>query len=97
VPGVGKKTAERLIVEVKDKLNDWAQNTDSSIPIDALQSSASSPVYASSMIRADAESALVALGYKPVDASKVIAAVQRNQTPENSEELIRLALKSLAS
>jgi len=97
VPGVGKKTAERLIIEVKDKLKDWAENTDSSLPLDVLQSSASFPASASSTIRADAESALVALGYKPVDATKVIAAVQRNQTPESSEELIRLALKSLAS
>ncbi len=43
-----------------------------------------------------AESALVALGYKPTDAAKVIARVQKGATINTSEELIRLALKSLA-
>lgn len=90
VPGVGKKTAERLIIEVKDKLKDWGVG-EVSTPAEMLDQ----PV-AASMITADAESALIALGYKPTDAAKVIASVQQSASPANSEELIRLALKSLA-
>lgn len=90
VPGVGKKTAERLIIEVKDKLKDWGVG-EVSTPAEMLDQ----PV-AASMITADAESALIALGYKPTDAAKVIASVQQSSSPANSEELIRLALKSLA-
>lgn len=91
VPGVGKKTAERLIIEVKDKLKDWGDSAQVDAPVDLV-----TPVVSSSMISADAESALIALGYKPTDAAKVIASVQRSEAPENSEDLIRLALKSLA-
>ncbi len=91
VPGVGKKTAERLIIEVKDKLKGW-ESLDSTVATfgDAMQASPQSA------ITADAESALTALGYKPTDAAKVIARVQKGESIETSEELIRLALKSLA-
>jgi len=91
VPGVGKKTAERLIIEVKDKIKGW-DSLDSTVATfgDAI---ASSP---QSSMTADAESALIALGYKPADAAKVIAKVQKGASIESSEELIRLALKSLA-
>jgi Holliday junction DNA helicase RuvA len=91
VPGVGKKTAERLIIEVKDRLKGW-ESLDSTMATfgSNLQSSSRSS------ITADAESALIALGYKPTDAAKVIASVQKGVTIETSEELIRLALKSLA-
>jgi len=91
VPGVGKKTAERLIIEVKDKLKDFGEVVEPNLTIDAVV-----PVASSSMMSADAESALIALGYKPTDAAKVIASIQRTETPDSSEELIRLALKSLA-
>ncbi|MFT4610522.1 MAG: Holliday junction DNA helicase RuvA [Cellvibrionaceae bacterium] len=91
VPGVGKKTAERLIIEVKDRLKGWES-------LDSTQATFGSNLQAStqSAMTADAESALVALGYKPTDAAKVIARVQHSATIETSEELIRLALKSLA-
>lgn len=91
VPGVGKKTAERLIIEVKDKIKGW-DSLDSTVATfgDAI---ANSP---QSSMTADAESALIALGYKPTDAAKVIAKVQKDVSIESSEELIRLALKSLA-
>lgn len=92
IPGVGKKTAERLIIEVKDKLQDWAVAKDTSVSTVDISVKASP----SSMI-ADAESALTALGYKPTDAAKVIAGVQKNAEVNTSEELIRLALKSMAN
>lgn len=91
VPGVGKKTAERLIIEVKDRLKGW-ESLDSTA---ATFGSNLQPSKQSSMT-ADAESALIALGYKPTDAAKVISSVQKGATIESSEELIRLALKSLA-
>ncbi|MGH1486358.1 MAG: Holliday junction branch migration protein RuvA [Cellvibrionaceae bacterium] len=91
VPGVGKKTAERLIIEVKDRLKDWgAVTTEGISPPDLIVNQSLSSV------TADAESALIALGYRPTEAAKVIASVQKEQSPDNSEELIRLALKSLA-
>lgn len=93
VPGVGKKTAERLIIEIKDRLQDW------DLAIGDQKHSGSSdlsPMPSTSAITAEAESALVALGYKPTEAAKVIAKVQKVENPTNSEELIRLALRSLA-
>lgn len=91
VPGVGKKTAERLIIEIKDRLKDWntAAAEGVSTPDIIVNQSASS-------ITADAESALVALGYRPTEAAKVIASIHKQASPDNSEALIRLALKSLA-
>jgi Holliday junction DNA helicase RuvA len=45
---------------------------------------------------AEAESALVALGYKPAEASKLVNAAQKDGSATTSEDLIRLALRSLA-
>ncbi|MFV0477158.1 MAG: Holliday junction branch migration protein RuvA [Parahaliea sp.] len=89
LPGVGKKTAERLLIEMRDKLKGWLadENSDSAAPVPKA------PVTDSV---ADAESALIALGYKPVEASKAVAAVN-DEGIDNSEELIRRALKSMVS
>jgi Holliday junction DNA helicase RuvA len=80
LPGVGKKTAQRLLVEMKDKLD--------GVPVafaaPAL-SAAGTPVE-------EAVTALIALGYKPVDASRMITAVER--AGAGTEELIRMALKA---
>lgn len=94
VPGVGRKTAERLVVEIKDKLSDW-QHTEPLFSGD--KNSHLNTRFTTSQISADAESALIALGYKPTDAAKVISLVQQKHETDNSEELIRLALQSLAS
>ncbi|ARN75082.1 Holliday junction branch migration protein RuvA [Oceanicoccus sagamiensis] len=89
LPGVGKKTAERLLVEMKDRLKDWS--------IDGTAASASDTGAASNNdILAEAESALVALGYKPQEASKAIAAVN-DASMDSSEALIRMALKNMVS
>jgi Holliday junction DNA helicase RuvA len=89
LPGVGKKTAERLLVEMRDKLADWLAQGESA---DATgeAGSAGGPV---TDIVADAEGALVALGYKPQEASRMVIAVN-DDSVTNSEELIRRALKS---
>lgn len=91
VPGVGKKTAERLIIEMRDKLKSWGE-----VNISAHGDGVSvvEGIPNSGAVIAEAESALVALGYKPAEASKVVSKVH---SPEivSSEELIRLSLKSM--
>lgn len=89
IPGVGKKTAERLVIEMRDRLHEW----DASAAAGTQAAGLSAP---SSMTR-DAETALVGLGYKPQQAARAIAQVLKEH-PEcaESETLIRLALKSMA-
>jgi Holliday junction DNA helicase RuvA len=86
MPGVGKKTAERLVVEMRDKLSAWVE-AGTAISADApLAGGAGDKL-------GDAESALVALGYKPVEAARMVAAVDSDDI-QDSEELIRLALRA---
>ena len=87
VPGVGKKTAERLLVELKDRFKAW-ENLPAIAPL-VLPNQAS--VAASA--EADAVSALVSLGFKPQEASRAVAAVEGEDL--SSEELIRRALKGM--
>jgi Holliday junction DNA helicase RuvA len=89
VPGVGKKTAERLLVELKDRFKAW----ETSPAMFALVSDGPLPV-ASVSAEADAVSALVSLGYKPQEASKAIAAI-KDKAGLSSEELIRRSLKGM--
>ena len=86
LPGVGKKTAERLLVEMRDRLKDWELG-DSGLPV------GSDTAVGGNDMLLEAESALIALGYKPGDASRMISAVK--ESVDSSEELIRLALKSM--
>ncbi len=88
LPGVGRKTAERLVVEMKDRLADWQQPGGETAVAGGLEPDPA-PLE-------EAESALVALGYKPQEAARMIAAVSRDagESPGlSSEELIRAALK----
>lgn len=87
VPGVGKKTAERLIIEVKDRLKDWQSSEEPVLAPDPT------PTISTSTMIADAESALIALGYKPTQATQMIAAVNHLPEAQDSEALIRLALQ----
>ncbi|MEP6388556.1 MAG: Holliday junction branch migration protein RuvA [Halioglobus sp.] len=91
LPGVGKKTAERLLIEMRDKLKDWLGSTEAA-GVEA--GAANSEPVADSV--ADAEGALIALGYKPQDAGRMISAVN-DDTVQDSQELIRRALKSVVS
>ena len=84
VPGIGRKTAERLIVELRDKL--------SSEP--AAERAISSAVPAAPDSVSDAVSALVALGYKPQEASRAVRGVPNRDV--STEEIIRQALKAMA-
>lgn len=90
VPGVGKKTAERLLIELRDKLP--AIGVELS-PLAAMEQA--SGALPSLSERDDAEAALVALGYKPTDATKAIAAAVKQAPEAKSQELIRLALKAM--
>ncbi len=89
IPGVGKKTAERLLVELKDRFKAWE-----AIPGIAPLTLEPSTQAVVSSAENDAVSALIALGFKPQEASRAVAAVQENGL--SSEELIRRALKGMA-
>ncbi|OBY57296.1 Holliday junction branch migration protein RuvA [Pseudomonas sp. AU12215] len=88
IPGVGKKTAERLLVELKDRFKAW-ENIPSIAPlvVEPMR------VAAVSSAESDAVSALIALGFKPQEASRAVAAVQEEGL--SSEELIRRSLKGM--
>ncbi|KZX58524.1 Holliday junction DNA helicase RuvA [Halioglobus sp. HI00S01] len=90
LPGVGKKTAERLLIEMRDKLKDWLGE------MEAGGSAGGALIEPVADMVADAEGALIALGYKPAEAAKVVAAVNDDSIAD-SEELIRRALKSMVS
>jgi Holliday junction DNA helicase RuvA len=89
LPGVGKKTAERLLIEMRDRLKDWF------LPQQDLLSPQPA-VTSSSDWLLDAESALIALGYKPAQASRAVAAANGDDI-DSSEALIRKALRSMVS
>jgi Holliday junction DNA helicase RuvA len=85
LPGVGKKTAERLVIEMRDRLPGLADSgmtstgtTDAAIP------SIGNP-------RQEAVSALCSLGYKPLDASKMVQNISAEG--KSCEDIIRLALQ----
>jgi len=89
VPGVGKKTAERLLVELKDRFKAWE-----TVPsMFQLVPNGPSPLPTVSTAEADAVSALISLGYKPQEASRAVAAVDAKGL--SSEELIRRSLKGM--
>lgn len=92
IPGVGKKTAERLLIEMRDRIKDW--HTDESSANFTLNSpnSSSQPIITNN-IKGDAINALISLGYNQSQADKAIKAVF--QSDMNSEDLIRVALKSM--
>jgi len=80
IPGVGKKTAERLLVEMRDRIEKLSTATD----VSAVQTGEHDP-------QQEATQALIALGYKPAEASRMIASVKSDGL--KSDEIIRTALK----
>lgn len=85
LPGVGKKTAERLVIEMRDRVG----NIDTT-------ASASSALTKQPDLAQEAESALIALGYKPQDAAKMISRAATDDIT-SAEQLIRAALKSMVA
>lgn len=88
LPGVGKKTAERLVIEMRDKLKDWQ--------VDSLSKAKTQTGMIDIQHSADpveeAVSALIALGYKPPQASRMVSQIDSHDL--SSEEIIRDALKA---
>jgi Holliday junction DNA helicase RuvA len=83
IPGVGKKTAERLLIEMRDKITKIVGESSEDIVEQVTQD-----------INLEAESALTALGYKPQDAAKMVSRVAGEHITD-AEQLIRAALKSM--
>ena len=84
LPGVGKKTAERLIIEMRDK-------------VDALMSDSASPALTTNNHSAASEAveALQALGYRALDAEKMISrAQQHSEAADSASQMIKLALQA---
>ena len=81
LPGIGKKTAERLVLEMRDRLGKGV-----------LPAEAAMPAGTSRDAWSDAFGALLALGYKDAEATRLLRNVKQENLP--SEELIRLALQS---
>ena len=94
LPGVGKKTAERLLIEMTDRIGQLeGQFTPASPNATVTSDSANASIAAGHDPREEAEAALIALGYKPQEASKAISKVAEENM--SSQELIRLALRAM--
>ena len=94
LPGVGKKTAERLLIEMTDRIGQLeGQFTPASPNATVTSDSANASIAAGHDPREEAEAALIALGYKPQEASKAISKVAEEGM--SSQELIRLALRAM--
>lgn len=85
IPGVGKKTAERLIIEMRDALSQWHTTP--------TNTATQKELIDSNQVMQDAISALTALGYKPQEAKQAISKV--HLPTHNHEQLIRLALQQM--
>lgn len=84
IKGLGKKTAERIILELKDKVG----------VAEAWQAAAGEVAPSAAV---DAESALIGLGYKQAEARKAVAAVTKLRTDASTEDILRDALRMLNS
>src|SRR5437588_6911178 len=88
ISGLGKKTAERIVLELKDKLGV------------AAAWEAASATHAPSPEEEEANEAvlaLIALGYKQIDAHKIVRELQQRGEAKSTEDLLKLALKKMAA
>ncbi len=83
IPGIGRKTAERLLVEMRDRIRALGQLPSSARPQDPEAGA-----------RAEAYAALVALGYRPVEVTRLLKSIDCEGA--GTEELIRRALQAAA-
>ena len=84
-PGIGKKTAQRLVLELKDKVeNEDLTGANGTQPVRNIASAG----------EAEAIEALMALGYPASEAAKAVSSVQGQAT--QTDEILRLALKNMA-
>jgi Holliday junction DNA helicase RuvA len=84
IPGVGRKTAERMVVELKDKLE--------AVAAEAEKPAAASPAG----VEADVKSALINLGYDERTAEAAVAEARRRTGPSSFEQLLRVTLSALS-
>ncbi len=91
LPGIGKKTAERLIVEMRDRL----EKLDIVAPIASVSVSSNQALTPATDPAGEAADALIALGYKPQEAGRMVRSVKAEGL--SSEEIIRAALKAAAT
>lgn len=89
-PGIGKKTAEKLILELRDKLK-----LEDALDHIASDSEASVGMESYSQIRSEAVQALVALGYGSTEALRTVKKVEVEEAME-VEDVLKLALKYMA-
>ncbi|MBD1582460.1 Holliday junction branch migration protein RuvA [Pseudoalteromonas sp. S16_S37] len=92
IPGVGKKTAERLVLEMKDRLKNFAHDLLTPFSDSAILEPMQNPTVEDTPAD-DAIAALVALGYKLAQAQKAVKNV--SQPNMSTEALIKEALKSM--
>ena len=87
---MGKKTAERLLVELKDRLGNFANATQPAAVPGSHRGS--------SIVVTEAEDALISLGYKPAEAQRAVRSVRADSSvsEETTEQLLRAALKQIA-
>ena len=88
IPGVGRKTAERLIVEMRDRVKGFGE-------LAGVVSGPGGALEAAPGPQAEAFSALVALGYKPAEVTRLLKAV--DASVQKTEEIIRKALQFAAA
>jgi Holliday junction DNA helicase RuvA len=85
LPGVGKKTAERLVIEMRDRLGAGSGATAAMASVTGSDSRAATPAE-------EAVTALIGLGYKPQEASRMVRVLDTRDL--SSEEIIRHALQA---
>ncbi len=90
VPGVGKKTAERLMVELKNRIDSLSES--GAVPLNVVSVDG-----ADAGVAVEAEDALIALGYRAVEANRAVQqALAESGDAPSAEQLVRLALRSFA-
>ncbi len=93
IPGVGKKTAERLLIEMRDRLKDWQAQPDTTVTDSMPLSLSNESTFIRADSKGDAINALVSLGYTSTQAEKAVRVIYQSEM--SSETIIRLALKAM--
>jgi holliday junction DNA helicase RuvA len=88
IPGVGRKTAERLIIELRDKAKNFGDAVVGAVPVNGVS-------IANHSSHAEATSALIALGYKPVEVVRLLKSIPPEAS--STEDIIRHALKTASA
>jgi Holliday junction DNA helicase RuvA len=89
IPGIGKKTAERLVIELRDRM--------AALSGPEMEAAiAARPAAAGEVVRGDTVEALVSLGYQKAQAEKAVARVLEQETDHSIEHILRQSLKQLS-